>query len=157
MRLHELYPFYEERKSRKRVGRGSGSGLGCTAGRGNKGQKSRSGGSIPAGFEGGQMPLQRRLPKGGFKNLFRVVYAPVNLDRLLTTFPESDSVTIDQLYAAGLAKKGLPIKILARGGALIRSVTIEAHRFSKQAAELIRQAGGTPKAVEGESRATDNK
>jgi len=156
MRLHELYPFYEERKSRKRVGRGSGSGLGCTAGRGNKGQKARSGGSIPAGFEGGQMPLQRRLPKGGFKNPFRVAYAPVNLDRLLTVFPEADNVTIDQLYAAGLAKKGLPIKILARGS-VSRSVTIEAHRFSKQAAELIRQAGGTPVAVEGEIRATNDK
>lgn len=155
MRLHELYPFYEERKARKRVGRGSGSGLGCTAGRGNKGQKSRSGGSIPPGFEGGQMPLQRRLPKGGFKNLFRVVYASVNLDRLLDFFPESDNITIEQLYAAGFAKKGLPIKILARGG-IVRPITIQAHRFSKQAAEMIRQAGGQPVAMEGTLRAADN-
>lgn len=155
MRLHELYPFDEERKARKRVGRGSGSGLGCTAGKGNKGQKSRSGGSIPPGFEGGQMPLQRRLPKGGFKNLFRVVYASVNLDRLLDFFPESDNITIDQLYAAGFAKKGLPIKILARGG-IVRPITIQAHRFSKQAAEMIRQAGGQPVAMEGTLRAADN-
>ena len=68
MQLHSLYPFPEERKTRKRVGRGSGSGLGCTAGKGNKGQNARAGGGVPAGFEGGQMPLQRRLPKRGFKN-----------------------------------------------------------------------------------------
>ena len=79
MRLHELYPFAEERKARKRVGRGSGSGLGKTSGRGHKGQNSRSGGGVPAGFEGGQMPLARRLPKHGFKNfLFKVEYEIIN-------------------------------------------------------------------------------
>lgn len=155
MRLHELYPFYEERKSRKRAGRGSGSGLGCTSGRGNKGQKSRSGGSIPAGFEGGQMPLQRRLPKGGFKNSFRVEYASVNLDRLLSFYPEADAISIEEIYAAGFGKKGLPIKILARGG-IARAVKIQAHRFSKQATELIRQAGGEPVAMEGTVNAADN-
>lgn len=156
MRLHELYPFYEERKARKRVGRGSGSGLGCTAGKGNKGQKSRSGASIPAGFEGGQMPLQRRLPKGGFKNPFRVEYAPVNIDRILESFPEAKQVSMDDLYAAGLARKGQPIKILARG-ALSRSMTIEAHRFSKRAADMIREAGGTPVSLEGAAGAADDK
>ncbi|HDQ39976.1 MAG TPA: 50S ribosomal protein L15 [Desulfonatronum sp.] len=155
MRLHELYPFYEERKSRKRVGRGSGSGLGCTAGKGNKGQKSRSGASISPGFEGGQMPLQRRLPKGGFKNPFRVVYAAVNLDRLMDALPDSSDITLEQIYAAGFGKKGLPIKILARGG-ISRPVVIQAHRFSKQAAEMIRQAGGQPMPMEGTLRAADN-
>lgn len=156
MRLHELYPFYEERKARKRVGRGSASGLGCTAGRGNKGQRSRSGCSLSPGFEGGQMPLQRRLPKGGFKNPFRVEYAQVNIDRVLLSFPDAEKVTVDQLYAAGLAKKGRPVKVLAKG-TLIRPLTIEAHRFSRQAAEKIRQAGGTPIFMEGESSAADSK
>ena len=155
MRLHELYPFYEERKARKRVGRGSGSGWGCTSGKGNKGQKSRSGGSIPAGFEGGQMPLQRRLPKGGFKNPFRTVYASVNLDRLLAVFPGQESISLEQIYEAGFGKKGLPIKILARGD-VSGAVSIEAHRFSKQAMDKITQAGGQAKAVEGAKRATDS-
>jgi large subunit ribosomal protein L15 len=155
MRLHELYPFYEELKARKRVGRGSGSGLGCTAGKGNKGQKCRSGASISPGFEGGQMPLQRRLPKGGFKNPFRVVYAAVNLDRLMEAMPGSENITIEQIYAAGFAKKGLPVKILSRGG-ITRPVVIQAHRFSKQAAEMIRQAGGQPLPLERSVRAADN-
>lgn len=155
MRLHDLYPFEEERKTRKRAGRGSGSGLGCTSGRGNKGQKSRSGGSIRAGFEGGQMPLQRRLPKGGFKNPFRTIYAPLNLDRLLAKFPDAQSITLEQIYKAGLCKKGVPVKILARGEAT-GAVTIEAHRFSKQAMEIIHKAGGQAKVLEGDQRAANN-
>lgn len=102
------------------------------------------------------MPLQRRLPKGGFKNPFRVEYSPVSIDRILRTFPEAEEVSIDKLYAAGLARKGKPVKVLA-GGTMTRSVTIEAHRFSRQAAEMIRQAGGTPVSMEGESRAADDK
>ena len=83
MQLHNLFPFPEERKTRRRVGRGSGSGLGCTAGKGNKGQNARAGGGVRPGFEGGQMPLQRRLPKHGFKNFpFKVTYDVINLDRL---------------------------------------------------------------------------
>ncbi len=155
MRLHELYPFYEERKSRKRIGRGSGSGSGCTSGKGNKGQKSRSGGTKAPGFEGGQMPLQRRLPKGGFKNPFRTEYAAVNLDRLLEYFPETVNISLEAIYAAGFGKRGLPIKILARGE-VSASIHIEAHRFSKQAVEKITQAGGQAIAMEGNQSATDN-
>jgi large subunit ribosomal protein L15 len=155
MRLHELYPFYEERKSRKRVGRGSGSGLGCTSGKGNKGQKSRSGGTKAPGFEGGQMPLQRRLPKGGFKNPFRTVYAVVNLDRLLEIFPQTEHITLEAIYAAGFGKRGLPIKVLARGD-VSNPVTVEAHRFSQQAIEKISKAGGRAMAIEGQQSATDN-
>ena len=88
MQLHDLYPFPEERKQRRRVGRGQGSGLGGTSGRGHKGQNARSGGGVRPGFEGGQMPLQRRLPKHGFKNaLFRIRYDVVNLDTLAEAFP----------------------------------------------------------------------
>ncbi|GAB6060939.1 50S ribosomal protein L15 [Desulfonatronum parangueonense] len=155
MRLHELYPFLEERKSRKRVGRGSGSGTGCTSGKGNKGQKSRSGGTKAPGFEGGQMPLQRRLPKGGFKNPFRVEYAVVNLDRLLETFPNAESISLEEMYNAGFGKKGMPVKVLARG-TVSTSVRVEAHKFSKQAIDKITQAGGQAIAMEGEQSAADN-
>jgi len=155
MKLHELYPFFEERKSRKRVGRGSGSGWGCTSGKGNKGQKSRSGGTKAPGFEGGQMPLQRRLPKGGFKNPFRTEYAVVNLGRLLEVFTDVAEISLEALYAAGFGKRGQPIKILANGDISV-PVRVEAHRFSKQAIEKIFKAGGQAVAVEGEQRATDN-
>ena len=94
MLLHELYPFPEERKDRKRIGRGRGSGQGCTAGKGNKGQNARAGTGTKAWFEGGQMPLARRLPKRGFKNPFKVSYAPVNLDRLMEAFPGIEAVRI---------------------------------------------------------------
>ncbi|WP_031388512.1 50S ribosomal protein L15 [Desulfonatronum thiodismutans] len=155
MQLHDLYPFYEERKNRKRVGRGSGSGWGCTSGKGNKGQKSRSGGTKAPGFEGGQMPLQRRLPKGGFKNPFRTEYAVVNLDRLLEFFPQTEHISLEAIYAAGFGKRGLPIKILARGD-ISSAVQVEAHRFSKQAIEKISRAGGQAVAMEGEQSATNN-
>jgi len=155
MQLHDLYPFYEERKNRKRVGRGSGSGWGCTSGKGNKGQNSRSGGPKGPGFEGGQMPLQRRLPKGGFKNPFRIEYAAVNLDRLMMVFPETVHITLEAIYAAGLSKRGYPVKILATGE-ISAAVSIEAHRFSKQAIEKISKAGGKAIAMEGEQRAAIN-
>ena len=149
MRLHELYPFDEERASRRRVGRGPGSGLGGTAGKGHKGQNARSGGGVPAGFEGGQMPLQRRLPKRGFKNdLFRVAYAVINLDRLLAVFEGKNSITLDDIYARGLCKVGASVKILG-GGEVAAPITVEAHRFSSSAAEKIRNAGGEAKALEG--------
>lgn len=155
MRLHELYPFDEERKNRKRVGRGSGSGLGCTSGKGNKGQNSRSGGPKGPGFEGGQMPLQRRLPKGGFKNPFRIVYAAINLDRLLEYFPDERSISLDAIYAAGFGKGRKPIKVLARGD-VQRAVDVEAHAFSRQAIDKITQAGGQATAMEGPQRATES-
>ncbi len=148
MRLHELYPFAEERKQRKRVGRGSGSGLGKTSGRGHKGQNSRSGGGVPAGFEGGQMPLARRLPKRGFNNKrFQDPYVVLNLKNLLAAFADKNEISLDDIYERGLAKPGSPVKILAVGD-LDRALTIEAHRFSESAIAKIKTAGGAVKALE---------
>ena len=142
MQLHNLFPFPEERKTRRRVGRGSGSGLGCTAGKGHKGQNARSGGGVRPGFEGGQMPLQRRLPKHGFKNfLFKVTYQAINLDALLAAFEGKTEITLDDIYARGLARMGKPVKVLSRGEVKI-AVKVEAHKFSAAAAEKIRNAGG---------------
>lgn len=146
MRLNDLYPFDEEKKNRKRIGRGSGSGWGCTAGKGNKGQKARAGGTKRPGFEGGQMPLARRLPKRGFKNaLFKTTYAPMNLGRLLQAFEGKSEITLDDIYAAGLCKQGALVKVLG-DGELTNAVTIEAHKFSSQAKAKIEAAGGAAKA-----------
>jgi large subunit ribosomal protein L15 len=148
MRLHELYPFPEERKTRKRVGRGSGSGLGCTAGKGNKGQNARSGGGTPAGFEGGQMPLQRRLPKRGFKNfLFRTRYEIVSLADLLSHFSGKTEISLEDIYARGLAKNGSLVKVLGDGDPAV-ALTVEAHRFSASAREKLEKAGGTARALD---------
>ncbi len=142
MQLHNLFPFPEERKARRRVGRGGGSGLGGTSGKGHKGQNARSGGGVRPGFEGGQMPLQRRLPKHGFKNaLFKVTYDVINLDMLIQAFEGKDSIALDDLFAPGLARMGAPVKILSRGE-LKAALKVEAHKFSQAAAEKIRQAGG---------------
>lgn len=148
MQLHELYPFAEERKSRKRVGRGQGSGLGSTAGKGLKGQKQRSGGNIPAGFEGGQMPLQRRLPKHGFNNVFKVAYAVINLDQLQAAFGVQTEITLEDIYKRGLAKFGAPVKVLG-DGEVSSALNVEAHKFSASAKEKIEKAGGAAKALEG--------
>jgi large subunit ribosomal protein L15 len=149
MRLDTLYPFPEERKARKRIGRGSASGQGCTAGKGNKGQNARSGGGVAIGFEGGQMPLQRRLPKRGFKNfLFRVRYSVISLERLVRAFEGQSTVTLDDIYAKGLAKAGALVKILGDGD-LAFPFTVEAHRFSASAREKLEKAGGAAKALEG--------
>ncbi|MUM76167.1 50S ribosomal protein L15 [Pseudodesulfovibrio sp. F-1] len=147
MRLHELYPFPEETKNRKRIGRGSGSGSGKTAGKGHKGQNARAGGGVRPGFEGGQMPLARRLPKRGFKNLFREEYEVVNLGRLLAMFDGKDEITLADMYERGVVKNGAAVKVLATGE-IDRAVTIEAHRFSASAADKIAKAGGSAKAVE---------
>ncbi|MCL1985663.1 MAG: 50S ribosomal protein L15 [Betaproteobacteria bacterium] len=148
MQLHDLYPFSGERTAKKRVGRGAGSGLGCTAGKGHKGQNARSGGGVPAGFEGGQMPLQRRLPKRGFKNHpFRQRYEVINLDRLLIAFADVSIINLDDIYARGLARRGAPVKILGRGEISV-AVTVEAHTFAKSAVEKIQKAGGQVKALE---------
>lgn len=148
MHLHTLYPFPEERKTRRRVGRGAGSGLGCTAGKGHKGQNARAGGGVRPGFEGGQMPLARRLPKHGFKNYpFKVVYKAINIGDLLKFFPNADTITLEQIYDRGLAKNGLPVKILS-GGEVTSAVTVEAHKFSAAAAEKIAKAGGKAQALE---------
>ena len=150
MRLHELYPFAEERQNRKRVGRGSGSGLGKTAGRGHKGQNSRSGGGVPAGFEGGQMPLARRLPKRGFNNSkFKAVYEILNLNCLAQAFEGQSEVSLEDIYARGLVTPGAAVKILGVGD-LDKAMSIEAHRFSASAVEKIKSAGGEAKSLEQE-------
>lgn len=142
MQLHELYPFPEERKTRRRVGRGPGSGLGGTSGRGHKGQNARSGGGVRPGFEGGQMPLQRRLPKHGFKNApFKIVYNVVNIATLLEIFPDKASITLEDIYARGIASRKEMVKILS-DGEINKPITVEAHRFSKKAKEKILAAGG---------------
>ena len=144
MRLNDLYPFPEERKGRKRVGRGAGSGLGGTSGKGHKGQNDRSGGGVRPGLEGGQMPLQGRLPKRGFKNyLFKVTYEVINLDRLLAAFPDQKEITLEDIYSRGLVKSAL-VKILGEGE-VTRPVSIEAFRFSQSAKDKILAAGGEVK------------
>ena len=148
MQLHELYPFAEERKDRKRVGRGAGSGWGSSAGKGLKGQNQRSGGGKYAGFEGGQMPLQRRLPKHGFTNIFKVTYQVLNLDQLLAAFEGQSDISLEDIYARGLAKLGAPVKILG-DGEVKGGVNVEAHKFSAGAREKIEKAGGSVKALEG--------
>lgn len=148
MQLHHLKPFPEERKTRRRVGRGGGSGLGGTAGKGHKGQNARSGGGVRPGFEGGQMPLARRLPKHGFKNaLFKTVYSVVNIDTLVAAFPGKTAITLDDIYERGLAKKGQPVKILSRGE-IQGAMSVEASKFSAKAKEKICAAGGSVKEFE---------
>ena len=128
----------------KRVGRGMGSGMGKTSARGHKGQGSRSGFSLMRGFEGGQMPLHRRLPKRGFTNIFRTEYCVVNLDRLADTIEslELTEITLEDFHKLGLVsgKKAL-VKILG-SGELVKPLTIHAHKFSKSAVEKIEKAGG---------------
>lgn len=148
MQLNNLFPFPEERKSRRRVGRGCASGLGGTSGKGHKGQNARAGGGVRPGFEGGQMPLQRRLPKHGFKNYpFKVTYDVINLGSLLAHFPGKDTITLEDIYNRGLASPKMPVKILARGE-VTSAISVEAHKFSAKAAEKIVQAGGKVTALE---------
>lgn len=138
MKLHDLSPAEGSRKAPKRVGRGPGSGKGKTAGRGHNGQKSRSGYSRRAGFEGGQMPLVRRVPKRGFTNIFRTEYEVINVDRLAEL--EGD-VTIDALVEKGWVSKGALVKILG-SGEIKKAGSIQAHKFSKSAQAKIEAAGG---------------
>ncbi len=142
--LHRLAPAEGATRPRKRIGRGEGSGHGGTATRGHKGDQSRSGYRLKRGFEGGQMPYQRRIPKFGFRNPFRVEYFPLNLGRisaLLEAHPELETLSADWLYAHKIVPKGKPIKVLAQGS-LSRPVTIQAHAFSAAAKEAIEKAGG---------------
>jgi large subunit ribosomal protein L15 len=142
MDLSNLQPALGSHRNRKRIGRGHGSGTGKTAGKGHKGQKARSGGSVKAGFEGGQMPLQRRLPKRGFTPLHSKEYALVNL-RDLELFEAGSVVDIEALGKAGLVgqlKDG--VKVLGDGD-LTKALTVKAHKFSKSAQEKIAAAGGT--------------
>jgi len=131
-------------EKRKRIGRGMGSGMGKTSTRGHKGQGSRSGSRLMRGFEGGQMPLHRRLPKRGFTNIFKKEYAVVNLDRI-AALGES-TVTLELLRKAGLAGKYDLVKVLG-DGELKSAVTVQAHKFSKSAQEKISKAGGTTEVV----------
>ena len=141
MRIHELKPAENSRTSRKRVGRGIGSGLGKTSGRGQKGQHSRSGGGKPHYFEGGQTPLVRRLPKRGFTNIFQKQYAEVNVGDL-DRFAPGTVVTPQLLKESGLVKKVKDgIKILG-SGEIKNALTVQAHGFSKSAAAKIEEAGG---------------
>jgi large subunit ribosomal protein L15 len=142
MELNTLSPALGATKKRKRIGRGPGSGHGKTATKGHKGQKARSGGSVKAGFEGGQMPMQRRLPKRGFKSLNRVEYAQVNIGRL-NIFDANSIVDIEVLRNSGLIRKAnCDVKILATGD-LNKPLTVKAHKFSDAAREKITSAGGT--------------
>jgi large subunit ribosomal protein L15 len=127
---------------KKRVGRGPGSGLGKTAGRGNKGQKSRSGYSAKIGFEGGQMPLHRRLPKRGFTNIFKKEWIEVSLAALDRSFEANEEVTPELLHERGLIKKAKRDVVVLGTGEISKALRISAHRFTKSAREKIEQAGG---------------
>lgn len=141
MKLHELRPAEGSTKNKKRIGRGTASGQGKSAGKGQKGQNSRSGGGTRLGFEGGQMPLYRRLPKIGFTNIWRKEYAVVNLSDL-DVFEDGTVITIEALKEAGLVKAmKAGVKILGTGD-ISKSLTIQANKFSKTAIEKINAAGG---------------
>jgi large subunit ribosomal protein L15 len=146
MRLEDLKPAKGSTKKVKRVGRGVGSGSGKTAGKGHKGQKARSGGVKGAGFEGGQMPLQRRIPKRGFTNIFRKEYAIVNLADF-ASLAGSDPVTPEVLLQNGLIKDMKSgVKVLGMGELKIK-LTIRAHKFSKSAVDKIQSAGGKAEVI----------
>ncbi|MBQ8438259.1 MAG: 50S ribosomal protein L15 [Alistipes sp.] len=144
MKLNNLKPAEGSVKARKRIGRGTGSGRGGTSTRGHKGAKSRSGYSKKIGFEGGQMPLQRRVPKYGFKNINRVEYKAINLSTLqaLAESKSLETINIDVLVAAGFISATQLVKILANG-TLTAKLTVEAHAFSQKAVEAIEAVGGT--------------
>lgn len=145
MKLHNLVAPKPNQKTRKRLGRGEGSGLGQQSGKGHKGQKAISGYNRKRGFEGGQMPLIRRIPKFGFKNPFRTEYTVLNLSTIESFHAAGKlgtTITLADLLKAGLADKGTPVKVLARGE-VTKAFTVEAHAFSASAIEKLQQAGGT--------------
>jgi len=139
MNLSNIHRPKRATENRKRVGRGMGSGMGKTSTRGHKGQRSRSGSRMIRGFEGGQMPLHRRMPKRGFTNIFRKEYAIVSLERLAAL--GETTVTPEVLRKAGVVKTKLPVKILG-DGELKAAITVQAHKFSRSAQEKITKAGG---------------
>ena len=146
MKLHELQPNWGAKRSKKRVGRGQSAGQGKTAGKGHKGQKARSGGSIRWGFEGGQMPLQRRVPKRGFNNIFAEKVLSINLDKL-NSFVDGSKVSESDFISSRLVKGNYDkIKILGNGE-LTKKLTVEANMFSKSAKEKIEKLGGIAKVV----------
>ena len=147
MKLNNITPTEGAFKERKRVGRGTGSGLGKTSGKGHKGQNARSGGGVRVGFEGGQLPLFRRLPKRGFSNAnFKIRYATINLSDL-NNFEDGAVVSPELLKEMGLVKKQLDgIKVLGNG-TLSKKLTVKAHKFSEKAKEEIEKLGGTPEVI----------
>lgn len=146
MKLNEITPAAGSTRSAKRLGRGTGSGIGKTAGKGHKGQKARSGGGIRPGFEGGQMPLYLRLPKRGFNNKFKKVFAEVNVEAL-NVFPEGSVVTPETLLKKGIIHKVHDgVKILGRGE-IEKKLTVQAHRFSGTAKEKIEAAQGSVEVI----------
>ncbi len=143
MKLHELSPADGSKKAVKRIGRGAGSGQGKTAGKGHKGAKARSGYSRRPGFEGGQMPLQRRVPKRGFNNIFRTEYAVVNVAALEERFEANAVVDVENLKACGLVRKELDgVKVLANGE-ITKALTVKVNAISESAKAKIEAAGGT--------------
>ena len=146
MKLNELHPAAGSTKERKRVGRGHASGTGKTSGKGHKGQKARSGGGVRPGFEGGQMPLHRRLPKRGFTNIFAKEYVEVNLDRL-SGFEAGAVVNAESLIAAGVISKAKDGIVIMGRGDVDKALTIQAKRFTKSAAEKIAAAGGKAEVI----------
>ena len=146
MDLSNLKPARGSKHSKKRIGRGHGTGQGTQAGRGHKGAQSRSGFSKKRGFEGGQMPLHRRIPKRGFTNIFRTEYAVVNLDLLAERFEDGTVVTPELLRESGIVRSKQPIKVLARGD-ISKKLTVRAAKFSGKAVEKIAAAGGTAEVI----------
>ena len=146
MKLNELHPAAGSTKERKRVGRGHASGTGKTSGKGHKGQKARSGGGVRPGFEGGQMPLHRRLPKRGFTNIFAKEYVEVNLDRL-SGFEAGAVVNAESLIAAGVISKAKDGIVIMGRGEIDKALTVQAKRFTKSAAEKIAAAGGKAEVI----------
>jgi len=147
MELHDLHPAPGAKKSRKRIGRGPGSGTGKTAGKGHKGQKSRSGYSRRYGFEGGQMPLVRRIPKRGFYNIFRVEFQVVNLKDLERVFADGDTVSVEVLVEKGLVRGGKRLVKVLGDGELSKKLSVQVHKFSASARAGIEKAGGSCEVV----------
>ncbi len=146
--LNNLRPAAGSTHKKKRVGRGPGSGLGKTAGRGNKGQKSRSGYSAKIGFEGGQMPLQRRLPKRGFTNIFKKQWIEVSLASLDSRFEANEEITPELMHERGVIAKGRRDVVVLGTGEVSKALRVAAHRFTKSAREKIERAGGAVTLIE---------
>jgi len=140
--LNNLHPAKGSTHRKKRLGRGPGTGLGKTSGRGEKGQKSRSGYSMKIGFEGGQMPLHRRLPKRGFTNIFKKKWIEVSLAALERAFADNDEVTPELMHHRGIIKKAKHDIVVLGNGEVSKSLKVSAHRFTKSAREKIEKAGG---------------
>ena len=147
MKLHELSPVEGSKKKSKRIGRGHGSGWGKTAGKGHKGQKARSGGSIRPGFEGGQMPLQRRVPKRGFNNIFAKNVVAVNLSALNRKFNDGDTVDVEALKAAGVVKNGFDAVKVLGNGKIDKKLNVKVSAYSKSATAAIEAAGGKAEVI----------